>query len=258
MSTKSRIIIGIALTLCILLTSFNSVSAQSISPLAQATPGTISVTGDAQINVVPDKVLITLGVESTEQNLADAKSGNDANIARILTLTQNFKIEAKDVQTDHISIQPRYDNSSLHIVGYTVRKTIVITLRDISKFDDVLSGAINSGANVVQGVQFLTSDLRKYRDQARDLAIKAAREKADALASALGQKAGRALTISEQRNSWFSYYGSWWGQSSSLQMQNVVQNAPNGSTGDLGEGETTAPGQISVTASVAVTFELTD
>ena len=145
-----------------------------------------------------------------------------------------------------------------HRAETTLSEDGVITLRDISKFDDVLSGAIDSGANVVQGVQFLTSDLRKYRDQARDLAIKAAREKADALAAALGQKAGKAVTISEQRNSWFSYYGSWWGQSGGLQSQNVVQNAQSGGGEDLGEGDTTAPGQIRVTASVAVTFELTD
>src|SRR6185295_1264702 len=114
MPTKPRIIIGIALTLCIVLTSLNNVSAQGIRPLTQTTPGTISVSGDAQINVVPDKVLITLGVETTARNLADAKSENDAHIASVLALTQSFKIEAKDIQTDHITIQPKYDNSSLN------------------------------------------------------------------------------------------------------------------------------------------------
>jgi uncharacterized protein YggE len=258
MYTKLRII-GFAVTLCILLTSFNGVSAQGVrNPLAGTNTGTISVTGDAQINVVPDKVQITLGVETTEESLADAKSSNDTRVAKILALAQSFKIDAKDVQTDYISVQPRYDNSPLHIIGYTVRKTVVVTLRDMSKFDDLLSSGIDTGANVVQGVQFLTSDLRKYRDQARELAIKAAREKADAMAAALGQKAGKALTITEQHNSWFSYYNSWWGQQGGFQSQNVVQNAPSSGAGDLSDGDTTAPGQIRVTASVAVTFELTE
>lgn len=258
MRLLSRLAIGTSLAAFIMLASLQNVSAE---PSQQLTTGnsTITVSGDAQINVVPDKVLITLGVESTDRSLSVAKSANDDHIAKILTVTQNFKIEAKDVQTDFISIQPRYDDyPSLNIVGYTVRKSMVITLRDISKFDDLLSAAVDSGANVVQGIQFLTSDLRKYRDQARDLAIKAAKEKADALAAAIGQKAGKALTISEQNNSWLSFYNSWWGQQGGLQSQNVVQNAVTSGPTDPSTGDTTAPGQIRVTASVQVTFELTD
>ncbi len=260
MRSLPRFMLGITIALCLTLVSLRDASAQSIRSLQQAGNGTISVTGDAQINVVPDKVLITLGVETTDKSLVIAKSANDDRVARILALTQTFKIDAKDVQTDFISIQPRYDDyPSLNILGYTVRKSMVITLRDIPKFDDLLSAAVDSGANVVQGVQFLTSDLRKYRDQARDLAIKAAKEKADALASALGQKAGKALTINEQQNSWLSFYNSWWGQpGGNLQSQNVVQNAPSSGSTDSGTGDTTAPGQIRVTASVLVTFQLTD
>ena len=42
------------------------------------------------------------------------------------------------------------------------------------------SSAIEAGANKVQGLEFLTTELRKYRDQARSMAIKAAQEKAAA------------------------------------------------------------------------------
>ena len=62
-------------------------------------------------------------------------------------------------------------------VYYIVRKTIGIKLTNISGFDGVLSGLITNGVNNVQGIDFRTSELRKYRDKARTLAIQAAKEK---------------------------------------------------------------------------------
>ena|SRR5258708_29494870 len=224
--------------------------------------GSIVVTGEAQVNVVPDKVVITLGVETSDKVLANAKSDNDQRIARILALTKSLDIAPENVQTDYISVEPRYENySSLNFVGYFVRKSVIITVKDITKFDAVLSGAIDSGANFVQGVQFLTSDLRKYRDQARALAIQAAKDKAVALAGELGQKVGKPISITEEQNSWWASYANWWGQQNQFgqQSQNVVQNAvSSGQTGPLADGNTVAPGQIAITARVSVTFEMTE
>jgi hypothetical protein len=250
----SKFTFGLVLISCGSLTSARSAFAQY-----EPRDNTISVSGDAQINVVPDKVSITLGVETVNASLDAAKSANDASCSRILAVAQNFKIAPKDVQTDYVSIEPRYDREGkMTILGYTVRKSMVVTLRDVSRFDALLSDAVDSGANVVLGVQFLTSDLRKYRDQARVLAIKAAKEKADALAGALGQKAGKALTINEQQsNSWSSYNSGWGRSGSNMQSQNVLQNAPDGPS-DTGAGDATAPGETQVRAAVQVVFQLTD
>ena len=248
------------LPLCLLLTTSVPVSAQSAAPLAQSS-GTISVTGDAQINVVPDEVIITLGVETSDKVLTVAKADNDQRIAKILALVKDAQVDPKNVQTDFITIEPRYDGASRseNFIGYFVRKTIVITLKDISKFDSLLTATVESGANFVQGIQFLTTDLRKHRDEARALAIQAAKEKAVALAGQLGQKVGQPLTITEEQNSWYSYYGYGWGSQYNNQSQNVSQNAASSGASDAtGDGTSLAPGQIKVTARVAVTFALSD
>ena len=254
MRSLGKLTIGLVLILWGALTSEHSAFAQY-----ESRGNTISVSGDAQINVAPDKVSITLGVESVNASLDAAKSTNDASCARILAVTQTFKIAPKDVQTDFVSIEPRYDTQArMTIIGYTVRKSMVIILRDVPKFDALLSAAVDSGANVVLSAQFMTSDLRKYRDQARVLAIKAAKEKADALTGALGQKAGKALTINEQQNDTWSSYNSGWGRSgNNLQAQNILQNAPAGPS-DSSAGDTTAPGQTQVRATVQVVFQLVD
>ncbi len=216
----------------------------------------ISVSGEAEVRVVPDEVILTLGVETSNMDLEEAKAENDQRVAAVLDLTERYGIEPKLVQIDHISIEPRYRDSyeKQSFLGYFVRKTVVVTLRDISQFEALLSDVLASGANYVHGIQFRTTELRKHRDEARALAITAAREKAEALAGDLGQEIGEPLKITEGQASWWSGYGSWWGSAYASGMtQNVIQNAAgSGYTGD----DTLAPGQIKVTAVVAVEFAL--
>ena len=127
----------------------------------------------------------------------------------------------------------------------------------MSKTSDVIAAALGAGANQVVNVQFYTSELRKYRDQARDMAIKAAQEKAQALAKGVGAEAGCVIHINE--NTWSSYYGGWYGRSQNLMTQNVSQNvAPAAGSGDgsVSDDGPVSLGQISVQATVDVTFGL--
>jgi uncharacterized protein YggE len=219
----------------------------------------VSVTGEAEVRVVPDEVVLTLGIATHDNQLAVAKSQNDGIVKKVLALSTEFGIAPEHVQTDYIGVLPRYPNGCYEVcdpVGYVVHKSVVITLRDLTRFEALLTSVLSAGVNYVQGIEFRTTELRKYRDEARALAIRAAQEKAAALAGELGQKAGRPQTIQEQQSSWWSGYGSWWGSRwGSAMTQNTVQEyggAP------LGLDNSLAPGQISVRASVAVSFELTD
>lgn len=260
MRPSSKLSSSLILTTCLAITS-------GTAAFAQYEPQkTIAVSADAQINVVPDKVLITLGVETIDADLRAAKTANDDSCAKIISTARSFKIAAKDIQTDFISIQPQYSSRDvsrpyelIHIVGYTVHKSMQITLRDFSTFDSFLSTAVAAGANHVLNIEFRTSDLRRYRDQVRESAIKAAREKADALASALGQKVGKAISIREnQSNSWSSYDDAWRDRSYNrqYQSQNVSQSPPSNDSG--AEGEATAPGQTRVSAAVYIVFQLVE
>lgn len=249
MKTTPLIIIITALVLIFSLSAWTSNQPES------SEPGIITVTGEAEVRVVPDEVVLTLGVETWAEDLNEAKRQNDEQIKEILTIAQAQGVEAKYIQTDHISIEPRYEDNYLknNRLGYFVRKTIVITLKDISKFDDLLSSVVEAGVNYVQGIQFQTTELRKYRDQARALAVKAAKEKAEALAGGLGQSLGKPRTIQEEQVGWWSWYNSWWGFRSGGMSQNVVQEVNSNTVTSEG---TIAPGQITVNARINVSFEL--
>ena len=236
-----------------------SISLASTSARAQQSsePSLITVTGEAQVRVVPDEVVITFGVETSNRDLNTAKSENDARVRRTLALAREMNIEPRYTQTDYLSVEPWYRGGSERPenLEYRVRKTIVITLKDISKFEEMVTRALQAGVTHIHGVQFRTTELRRYRDQARALAITAAREKAVALAGGLGQRIGAAYRINEGGSGWYSPYSYWGGGGyrGGGMSQNVMQEAGGGASGTEG---TVALGQITVTASVTVSFTL--
>ncbi len=218
----------------------------------QPAPRTVTVSGEAEVKVVPDEVILTLGVETWGKDVGAAKEENDKIVQRILALATKHGIEPQHIQTNYISVEPRYYDQyeKSKFIGFIVRKTIVVTLRNISKFEDFLTSVLEAGANYVHGVEFRTTELRKYRDEARALAIKAAQEKAIALAGELGQKVGEPLMIREDK--WWAWHNGGWGArwSTSSQVSQSVRE------GFLSTESTVALGQISVGAKVTIEFEL--
>ncbi len=218
---------------------------------------TIQVSGSALINVQPDRAVIQLGVQSNGATPDEVEFSNTAAMQKVLKALRGKGVEDKDIATDIYVMEPVYENyDSLFIKGYRISNIVAVTLRDVSKSSAVITTALKAGANQVIRVEFYTSELRKFRDQARELAIKAAQEKAQALAQAGGGEAGCVLNISE--NSWSYYNGWWYGSSQSNWTQNVVQNAaPGGEAGGNGSSdEPISLGQISVKAEVSATFSL--
>jgi uncharacterized protein len=221
----------------------------------------IQVSGVAVVNVTPDRTLIKLGVQSNGRSAKEAQSRNSATIRQVVRALKSLGIEEKDIATDWYVIEPLYeDYDSLRIKGYRIYNIIEITMRDVSRANDAIVAAFQAGANQVVDVQFYTSELRKYRDQARELAMKAATEKADALSSAAGADVDCVLNISENTYSQF-YYGGWWwygfNSNQNLWTQNVVQNAaPTGGESLTQEDGPLSAGQISIRAEVNASFGL--
>ncbi len=233
----------------------------NLSPtLATSTvAGTINVIGEAEVRVVPDEVMITLGVETSHRELSVAMRRNDDRVTEVIQMAKRLGVESRHIQTDYINIEPIYEDYYAEpriLEGYIVRKTVVIRLQQVGQFESLITSLIEAGITSVRGIQFRTTELRKYRDQARELATKAAMEKAEDMASVLGMEVGRATSVNENHSGWYSWYSySWWGYRGQAMSQNVVVNIDD-LPADL-EGSF-APGQISVTAQVSASFELRD
>jgi uncharacterized protein YggE len=150
--------------------------APAFSVAAQNPRPTIDVQGSAEVKVVPDEVFILFGAETSDPDLKLAKSQNDERVRKLLALTKELKIDPRYVQTDFINIEPwEHDLGNQRVrTEYRIRKNIAVTLRDVTKFEELLSRALEGGITHVHGIQFRTTELRKYRDQAREMALQAA------------------------------------------------------------------------------------
>jgi uncharacterized protein len=127
-------------------------------------------------------------------------------------------------------------------------------LKDTTKFEKLLQAGLKAGANKINDVVFSTSELRKYRDQARAMAVKAAIEKAHDLATAAGVRiADKPLNINSSSSGGL-WYGYGWRRSYGYGAQNAVQNYA-GVGGSAADGSV-ALGKISVTATVEVIFKI--
>lgn len=219
----------------------------------------ITVTGEAVVNVRPNKIVISFGIETWDADIMAAKQKNNDILKKAVSAMKQSGVPEKEIQTDHLSIEPRYKEDYLKrdFIGYFVRNTFIVTLNEVEKVEDLVTKVLQAGVNYIHGIEFQTTEFKKYREQARELALKAAKEKAGKMASVLGQLAGKPIQINENYSGspWW-YYSSWWGWRHGRQQgmaQNIVQDA----RGDAGEiSDTIALGKISIRGNVTVIFEL--
>ncbi len=213
---------------------------------------TITTSGEAVIYVQPDEVIFNFGIETRDANLDKALSANDEAAGKLISAIKKLGIEEKFIQTDHLNTNIVYrEHNDLIISGYNVQRSYSVKLKDPKKFQTLVETVLKNGANRVSGFEFRTTELRKYRDKARAMAIAAAKEKAVALAAELNCKPGNPRTINETNN----YAGYNWGSNRFTNgAQNAVQSVP--SSEEVGDEGQLPLGQINVGANITISFDL--
>jgi len=224
---------------CLLIVSAVVSQAQDCGPR----PRLISVAGTAEINVAPDQVSLSLAVESHDKDLSVAKLQSDRRIKKVIAIARSEGVEQKDIATSALRMAPDYSEEKVpKFLGYEVSQALEITLRDISKYESLMTKLLGAGINRLNNIDFGLQQTRKYRDEARAKAIRAAKEKAAAMAAELGQTVGKPWEISEQTG-WKEF---------SANANFAGYNNPRVEA----EESTVAPGEVTIKASVWVSFVL--
>ncbi|MFV5701312.1 SIMPL domain-containing protein [Flavobacterium sp. XS2P12] len=202
----------------------------------------INVSGEGKVKVIPDQATIAVTVETKGNNAKDVKKQNDEKIEAVLKFIKKMNLEPADYKTQRVSLNPQYDyEKKKH--SYNATQTIEILLRDLSKYDELMEGLVDQGINRIDAVTFQSSKLAQYQSEARKLAMKDAKLKAEDYVSVLGQKVGRAMTISD--NSQTYYPQPMYAAMKTMEMSDA--SAPR---------QTLAVGEINITANVTVSFIL--
>lgn len=219
---------------------------------------TITTNGVGEVFVVPDKFSLQFSVKTFDKVLTNAYAINDKSVKAIIALAAKYKIAPEKVQTSQIDVDPSYDHSKMSSysntpnakpVGYFVQKSVGFEFNDPKIIASLITDAIEAGANSVSGVTFTSSEMRKHRDNARLMALKAAREKAVMLADEAGTKLGEVIQIVEDAG--ISPFSNVVAQ---MSLANVATRSGGGGESDEGSG--IAIGQIKILAAVRATYEL--
>lgn len=169
----------------------------------------ITITGEGKVTGIPDVAKIQLGYNVEKKTVAEAQKDNTDKMNTLIDkLKKDFKIEAKDIQTTNYNIYPQYDwsNNKQTLRGYQVSQNVSIKVREIDKVSNILDAAGQLGLNQVGSLAFEIDEPENLKQQAREKAITAAKEKAEALAKIAGVKLGKIINFSESSNEPSSIY----------------------------------------------------
>jgi hypothetical protein len=163
----------------------------------------VSTSGTATVKVDPDKVTVTIGVETDGLTAEEAASKNAELMEKVLAALKELGITDDQISTSWYSVYPTYEYRSPpcieiypqppecapknEIAGYRASNSLSVTLDADADVGKVIDTAVAAGANTVSGAYFFVSDERQQeiRDGLIEKAIMNARSRADKAADAV-------------------------------------------------------------------------
>jgi hypothetical protein len=159
---------------------------------------TIAVVGVGSVGVAPDIAEVTIGVEVTRSGAKDARDAAATAMTAVVAAAKRVGVADQDIRTDNLSLSPVYDyNRGSKLTGYQFSNTLLLTVREMGKLATVIDECAAIGATVIRGVSFRVDDPATAEAAARELAMKNARSRAEALAALAGVSIKGVASIDE-------------------------------------------------------------
>ena len=160
-------------------------------------PGTISVDGSGSVETEPDTATTSFGVVTQGATAQEAMSQNSEAMKKVIDALKRAGVPAKDLQTQYVSLDPRYDNQGREILGYNASNSVSAVVRELAQVGHVIDAGIGAGANNVSGPSLSREDRDKLYHEALAKAVADAKAKADVLARAAGVTVGPVQSMTE-------------------------------------------------------------
>ncbi len=218
---------------------------------------TVTVQGSGQATLAPDVARVSFMVQNTKPTVSAAQEATTKQANDAIAFVKAQGVADKDVKTLSYNIYPQYAypnpcaagaicpeyGGTPKVTGYQVSQTVQVTMRDLTKVGDMLSGLGKLEVQNVNGPDFALDDPTAGYDAARADAIAKAQAQADLLAKQLGIRLGKIVNFSESSNG-YGYPVMAYGLSGSVSASKAAP-APNVPTGEN-----------TYNATVTVTYEI--
>ena len=123
---------------------------------------TISTRGHSTAMVEPEKLMITLGVDTVAETASEALAKNSIIMNDVTAALLALNVAEDEITTARINIHPEYGDvpnpitggSSWEMIGYGTSNIVTITTAQMDKAGEILDGVVGAGANRVEEVRF--------------------------------------------------------------------------------------------------------
>jgi len=155
----------------------------------------ITVSGQGEIKVRPDKMDVTIGVVTEDKSSQSAAASNAQASQRVQAAIRKAGVADKDIRTINYSVSPVYGEvrplvgarpQPPKITGYRVYNQVRATVRNLAHISDVLDAATAAGSNTIEGLTLGVEDQKTAEGEALEKAVQDARRKADHMVKAAG------------------------------------------------------------------------
>ena len=167
----------------------------------QAQGPVVEISAAQAVQSAPDIATISGGVTSRAATAVEAMRLNAAAMDKVIAALKKQGIEARDIQTSGISLNPQWrwnnDQSPPTFIGYDAGNRVSVILRDVARTGPVLDAMVAAGANEISGPQFSLDDDSAARGVARKAAFEKAGKQAADYARMAGYSSVRLLEVSE-------------------------------------------------------------
>lgn len=186
--------------------------AHGIPPIVittDANDGKVSVSGEGQVVVSPDRVRAVFSADARSADRQTASETARKLAADIRAAALDAGVPEAKLRTLNTTLGPVYDygngNGVPKIAGYAGTVSLEITVDDPEVAGAAIDAAIKAGATRITGPFFEVSDPKAAQAEARSLAMKDAVERARTLAEAGGFAVGEVVSVTDQTSSPQSY-----------------------------------------------------
>lgn len=163
-------------------------------------PWGVSAFGSSLVQATPDLALLRFSVvQLADKPAAAFKKAHEA-AARVRNCLKAGGVPDAAVQTSRVGLEQSFEfvgGGARRFVGYSARVSFRVRVNQLDSVEKLLVELVDAGANQIDAVEFLSSQLRELRAQARRLAVVAAKKKAENYAQAAGAKLGALLHIED-------------------------------------------------------------
>lgn len=147
----------------------------------------ITVEGIGKVEVEPDIIAINMGVITRDTDVIKAQDENKRIMNQVINGLLRDGVDEKDIKTTQFSVMPRYNyvNGQQEFDGYVVSNVIQVTVRDMDKVGIIIENALKNGVNNQRSLNYTISEPETYYEDALELAVINAQEKAHNIAMTL-------------------------------------------------------------------------